>query len=70
MCISIPARIISICDRQAEVEVQGRRQSVFLSIEAQTGQWVLLYAGTALAVIADDEALEMNSLLERMRGAD
>ncbi len=67
MCISVPARVISIDGRQAEVAVWDEHRVVFLAVEnLQIGDWVLLYGGVALTVLEPDVAAETVELLSRM----
>ena len=68
MCLAIPALIKSIEGREAEVEIGGisRRASLWLTPEANVGDYVLLHTGYAIAVIDEDEAQETLKLLEEM----
>jgi len=68
MCLAIPALIKSIEGREAEVEIGGigRRASLWLTPEANVGDYVLLHAGYAIAVVDEDEAQETLKLLEEM----
>ncbi|MFC2000316.1 HypC/HybG/HupF family hydrogenase formation chaperone [Chloroflexota bacterium] len=68
MCLAIPAFIKSIEGREAEVEIGGisRRTSLWLTPEANVGDYVLLHAGYAITVIDEDEAQETLKLLEEM----
>ncbi len=69
MCLSVPARVISICGQRAEVEVYGERRQVFLACDPpQAGDWVLLYSGMALTVLDKEAAKETLDLLSRMHG--
>lgn len=58
MCISIPAKILSIDGSCAEVELQGLRKRVLLMVQAREGDWVLLYGGAALRLLDPEQAKE------------
>ena len=67
MCISVPAKIISITEKSAEVEVYSTRRKVFLGFdEAKIGDWVLLYGELALTRLDEREALATLDLLSRL----
>jgi hydrogenase expression/formation protein HypC len=67
MCLAVPGRIVEILDNGdsapavgpvATVDFQGSRVDVSLAMapEAGVGQWVLVHAGFAIAVLDEDEA--------------
>jgi hydrogenase expression/formation protein HypC len=70
MCLAVPGRIVEILDDGggsgsapalgpvATVDFQGSRVDVSLAMapEAGVGQWVLVHAGFAIAVLDEDEA--------------
>ncbi len=60
MCLAIPVKIISIKDKDAEVEIGGivREASLWLTPEAKVGDYVLLHTGYAISVIDCKEAEE------------
>ena len=62
MCLAIPARIESISGQQAEVDVGGVRRTIglWLTPEAQVGDYVYVHTGFAISVV--DEAVAMESL--------
>lgn len=68
MCLAIPAKIISISDDIAEVELDGviRKTSLMLTPEAKIGNYVLLHAGFAIQVLDEAEALDLLRDLEAM----
>ena len=67
MCLAIPARIISIDNQMAAVEVGGvsRKASVILLPEAGPGDYVLMHAGFAISLVDEKEALETIRLFEQ-----
>ena len=65
MCLAIPALIKIIEDKEAEVDIGGitRRISLWLTPEAVVGDYVLMHAGYAINILAQDEAEETLKLL-------
>ena len=68
MCLSIPAKILSIDGEQAKVSVRGAEYSAGLQMidDPKVGDYVLLHAGFAIQKISDDEAKETLKLLREM----
>ena len=68
MCLSIPARILSIEGEQAKVTVRGAEYSAGLHMldNPQVGDYVLLHAGFAIQKISEKEAKETLELLNEM----
>jgi hydrogenase expression/formation protein HypC len=68
MCLAIPARIQSIRDHEAEVDVGGvgRTISLWLTPEAQVGDYVYVHTGFAISVVNEEEALESLRLLREL----
>jgi hydrogenase expression/formation protein HypC len=68
MCLAIPVQIKSIEGSEAEVEFGGIAQkiSVFLTPEAEVGDYVLLHTGYAIAVVDEEEAQETLRIFEEM----
>jgi len=60
MCLAIPAKIVTLEDREAIVDVGGNRLSVnvVLTPRVTVGEWVLVHAGFAIATIEESDALE------------
>ena len=71
MCLSIPARIISIEDSMAEVSCGGTIFKAGLQMieNAKPGDYILLHAGFAIQKISDEEAVETLRLLKEMKDA-
>jgi len=67
MCVSLPARVLSITGRIAEVEVNQLRRNVVLTTDVAVGDWVLIYGGAALAVVAEETAQETLRLIEALK---
>ena len=70
MCIAIPALIKSIEDKEAKVEIGGitRRISLWLTPEAEVGDYVLLHTGYAINILDQEDASETLKLLEEIAG--
>ena len=68
MCLAIPALITSIEGKEAEAEIGEitRRISLWLTPEAQVGDYVLVHTGYAIGVLDQEEARETLRLLEEM----
>lgn len=74
MCLAVPGKVVAIRETDAEdvtgktgtVDFQGSRLEVGLVFvpEAQEGDWVLVHAGFALAVLDEQEARETWQYLE------
>jgi len=71
MCLAIPALIKSIEDKEAEAEIGGitRRISLWLTPEAEVGDYVLVHTGYAINVLDQEEAEETLKLLEEIAAA-
>ena len=65
MCLAVPAKIESIVGQKASVELAGNRFETILTLvpEAKVGDWVLVHAGFAIAVIEEQVAKETYELL-------
>jgi len=67
MCISLPARIVSLSGQTAQVEVNGLRRPVLITmLDAKVGDWVLIYGGAALAILDEASARESVSLIQAL----
>ena len=71
MCLAVPAKILSIQDALAKVELSGVTKDVSLMLlpEAQVGDYVLVHAGFAMQKVDEKEAEETYALLNEMDGA-
>lgn len=72
MCVAIPARILSIADFTARVEIGGieRTASLRLTPEAKPGDYVLIHAGFAIHVIDEQEARETLKLFREIEALE
>jgi len=68
MCLAIPALITSIEDKEAEVEIGGisRRVSLWLTPEAEVGDYVLVHTGYAINVLDQEQAKETLEILREI----
>ncbi len=68
MCLSIPARIISIDGNMAEVSAGGAvfKAGLHLLENPEPGEYILLHAGFAIQKISEKEALETLELLREI----
>jgi hydrogenase expression/formation protein HypC len=68
MCLAVPARITAIFDQQAEAEVGGvvRTIGLWLTPEAEVGDYVYVHAGYAISVVDEEEAEDSLSLLREL----
>jgi hydrogenase expression/formation protein HypC len=68
MCLAIPAQIRSVNGLEGEVEIGGvgRTISLWLTPEAQVGNYVYVHTGYAISVVDEEEALESLHLLREL----
>lgn len=67
MCISMPAKIISINGQMAKVEQQGTTRDVLLAVSnAIVGSFALIYGNAAIALISEAEASESIALITQL----
>ena len=71
MCLSIPARIVSINGDKARVSLGGAEYNAALNLvdDVKVGDYILLHSGFAIQKIDEDEAKEtmrlLNEILEK-----
>jgi hydrogenase expression/formation protein HypC len=68
MCLAIPAQIQSIDGFEAHVEIGGvgRAISLWLTPDAQVGDYVYVHTGYAISIVDEAEALESLRLLQEL----
>jgi hydrogenase expression/formation protein HypC len=68
MCLSIPAKIVSIDGSMAEVSVGGSlfKAGLHMIENAKVGDYILLHAGFAIQKISEEEAAETLKILKEM----
>ena len=68
MCLSIPAKIISIDGDKGRVSLGGAEYNAALNLveNVKVGDYVLLHSGFAIQVIDEKEAMETMQLLNEV----
>lgn len=68
MCLSIPAKIVSIDGNMAEVSTGGAvfKAGLHLIEDAMVGDYILLHAGFAIQKISENDAAETLRFFEEM----
>jgi len=68
MCLAIPAKIVERDGSDALVEMNGVRQRIRMDLlpAARVGDYVLLHAGFAIALMNEEEAQETLDLLREV----
>jgi hydrogenase expression/formation protein HypC len=71
MCLSIPARIVSINGSMAEVSAGGSifKAGMHMIEDAKPGDYILLHAGFAIQKLSEEEAAETLRIIEEMNNA-
>jgi hydrogenase expression/formation protein HypC len=72
MCISIPSRVISIENDQAEIDTLGtrRKASTLLMPEVNVGDYVLVSVGSIARILDEDEAEASLALFRELIALD
>ncbi|PKP22660.1 MAG: HypC/HybG/HupF family hydrogenase formation chaperone [Bacteroidetes bacterium HGW-Bacteroidetes-21] len=60
MCLSIPAKVVSVNGDMAMVSVGGTEYEASLQLldDVQVGEYILLHTGFAIQKISEEEAIE------------
>ena len=68
MCLSVPARIVSIDGKMADVSVGGTifKAGLHMVENVRVGDYILIHAGFAIQKISDKEAQETLELLKEL----
>jgi hydrogenase expression/formation protein HypC len=68
MCLAIPMRITAADGADATIEADGlvQRASLMLVPDARVGDYVLVHAGFAIAVLDSDDAAERLALFDEI----
>ncbi|HEY8347034.1 MAG TPA: HypC/HybG/HupF family hydrogenase formation chaperone [Symbiobacteriaceae bacterium] len=57
MCLAVPAQVLSVDGSKAQVDIQGNRREVDVTlVNVQPGDWVLIHAGIAIQVLDKEQA--------------
>ncbi|MGM0365741.1 MAG: HypC/HybG/HupF family hydrogenase formation chaperone [Actinomycetota bacterium] len=59
MCLAIPAKVIKIEGKSAEIEAMGVSKTVDISLlpEVKIGDYVIVHAGFAIQLVDQEDAL-------------
>jgi len=70
MCLAIPMRITATDGAAATIEAEGLVQTTSLMLvpDARVGDYVLVHAGFAIAVLESDDAAERLALFDEIAG--
>lgn len=70
MCVSYPARVLSVEADAALVDIdnQQRRASLLLVPDVRPGDWVVVTAGTIIERLEPEQAAEIRRLLDQAAG--
>ncbi|HHX94838.1 MAG TPA: HypC/HybG/HupF family hydrogenase formation chaperone [Clostridia bacterium] len=71
MCLSIPSKVVSIDGEFAEVDFQGVRKLVGISLlnDVKVGDYLLVHSGFAIQKVNEKEALETLKCWEEIESA-
>lgn len=71
MCLSLPAKVLTVDGDMAEVSVGGAvfRAGIQMVEGIMPGDYVLLHAGFAIGKMKEEEAIETLRLLDEIDGA-
>ena len=71
MCLSIPAKVVSVTGQMADVSVGGSvfKAGLQLLENIQPGDYILLHAGFGIQKISEEEALLTLRLLDEINTA-
>jgi hydrogenase expression/formation protein HypC len=69
MCLSVPAKVLSVEGNTAKASVGGAivNTSLHLVDDVKPGDYVLIHTGFALQKISEEEALETIRMLQEMQ---
>jgi hydrogenase expression/formation protein HypC len=72
MCLSVPAKILSVEGNTAKASVGGAivDTSLHLVDDVQPGDYVLIHTGFALQKISEEEALETIRLIKEIESGE
>ena len=68
MCLSVPAKVVSVEGVSAKVSVGGTLVDIALHLveDVRPGDYVLVHTGFALQKVSEEEALETIELIRQM----
>lgn len=70
MCVAVPGKVVEIKGTTGIVDFGGNLININLGlVDAKAGDYVLVHAGCALEVLAEDRANELLSLFKEIQEA-
>ena len=68
MCLAVIGKIVEIDDQQAVLDIQGNRMTVITAMvpEAGEGDFVIVHAGFAIAVVSEQDYTENRRLFNEL----
>ncbi len=72
MCLAVPTRIETVEGERAIVSLGGATAEAIITLtpDAKVGDWVLVHAGYAIAVVDEEDARETFAILREMQELD
>jgi len=69
MCLAVPGQVIETKDETAVVDIQGNHLDVLTTLvpDAQSGDYVLVHAGLAIALISPDDYHEHQRIMQEIQ---
>ena len=66
MCVAVPAKIVKINDKNAEINSMGVIKIIDISLvpEVKPGDFVIVHAGFAIQIVDKDEAQKILELFD------
>jgi len=67
MCLAVPAKVLEINRKIANVDFGGLTKAVDISlVEVEVGQYVIIHAGFALTVLDEEEAKQTLKMFDEL----
>ena len=68
MCVGLSARLVNVTDGTALIDANGAQRKVSAGIleDFETGDFVMVHAGVAIAKITADDAEEADEVMEEL----
>ncbi len=68
MCLAVPARVISIKDNKAQVDLQGNliEADITLLPDTRVGDYIIMHAGFGIQIYDEEQAMETLALINKM----
>ena len=66
MCVGLSAKVVRISDGTAVVDASGAKREVSVQLlrDLEPGDYVMVHAGVAIAIITDEDEHETAALME------